>query len=70
MEGRLGEGTFSEEESQLILSIPLSKYPTEDKIVWLFSVDGKYYTVKLGYESAMMLKKKWILGEESNGREQ
>ncbi|KAF7153924.1 hypothetical protein RHSIM_Rhsim01G0072400 [Rhododendron simsii] len=57
---------FSAEESQLILSIPLLKYPVDDKIIWHFSTYGNY-TVKSGYESAMMLQINECLGRRAVG---
>ena len=43
----LVHGLFSSDEAALVLSIPLSRTPVEEKIIWPFTPSGKY-TVNSG----------------------
>ena len=43
----LVQGLFSPEEAAMVLSIPLSRTPVEDKIIWPFTPSGNY-TVNSG----------------------
>ena len=36
------DGIFAPKEAALIKSIPLSRYPTEDKLFWPWTQTGKY----------------------------
>ena len=57
---------FSVEDSGLIRSLPLPLTNVEDKLIWHFSKDGKY-SVKTGYEVAIMLKRNSLLNGRGSG---
>lgn len=61
------EGVFSQEDAMRILRTPISPSAIEDKIMWHFSVDGKY-TVKTAYKLAAMITRNRELEEDGNWR--
>ncbi|BFG21532.1 hypothetical protein CerSpe_078060 [Prunus speciosa] len=57
---------FSCVEAQTILSLPLSRWGCDDKLVWHFTAHGGY-TVRTGYELALNLRKNGELGWKAEG---
>ncbi|KAH7846524.1 hypothetical protein Vadar_014953 [Vaccinium darrowii] len=57
---------FCEEDANVILQIPLPISPVKDKRVWHFTTNGEY-SVKSGYELALMMKRNGLLGVGGSG---
>ncbi|CAN6579645.1 unnamed protein product [Malus baccata var. baccata] len=57
---------FHREDADTILSIPLSHFGCEDRLVWHHSVNG-VYSVKSGYGVAMDLMENGALGKKGRG---
>ncbi|KAH7863159.1 hypothetical protein Vadar_014084 [Vaccinium darrowii] len=55
-----------EEDANVILQIPLPISPIKDKRVWHFTSSG-VYSVKSGYELALMMKRNGLLGVGGSG---
>ncbi|CAB4269275.1 unnamed protein product [Prunus armeniaca] len=57
---------FNSVEAQTILSLPLSRWGCDDKLVWHFTAHGGY-SVRTGYELALNLPKNGELGGKAEG---
>ena len=60
-------GLLSPEEATLVISIPLSRTPMEDKIIWPFTLSGNY-SVKSG--SKFLAKLTLMLAPTGNSQQQ
>ncbi|CAN6584292.1 unnamed protein product [Malus baccata var. baccata] len=60
------EDCFSQEESKVILSIPISRTGSTDRLRWFHTADGNY-SVKSGYRIAMELMENGELGKKGRG---
>ncbi|KAH7834427.1 hypothetical protein Vadar_015903 [Vaccinium darrowii] len=58
--------TFTSEDANLILGIPISRFGRKDRAVWHFTGNG-VYTVKSGYEAALNLRRSGQLGRTNVG---
>ena len=63
----LVHGLLSPDEADLVLSIPLSRIPVEDKIIWPFTPSGKY-TVNSG--SKFLTKSNFVQNPSANQQRQ
>jgi len=63
-DANLVHGLLSPEEAALVLSIPLSCTPVEDKIIWPFTPSGNY-TVNSGSKFLAKLNSVFVLASNS-----
>ncbi|KAH7855766.1 hypothetical protein Vadar_028625 [Vaccinium darrowii] len=54
------------EDAALVRSIPLPVQDMEDRLIWHYSATGEY-TVRSGYESAMMMKRNGVGNSRGRG---
>lgn len=57
---------FNQEEAQIVLGIPLSRFAMRDRATWHYTGNGMY-TVKSGYEIALELRRNGQLGSRLEG---
>ncbi|CAB4306970.1 unnamed protein product [Prunus armeniaca] len=57
---------FNSAEAQTILSLPLSRWGCDDRLVWHFTTHGGY-SVRTNYELALTLRKSGELGGKAEG---
>ncbi|CAL9001924.1 unnamed protein product [Prunus brigantina] len=57
---------FNSAEAHTILSLPLSRWGCDDRLVWHFTTHGGY-SVRTGYELALTLRKNSELGGKAEG---
>ncbi|XP_058787163.1 uncharacterized protein LOC131661587 [Vicia villosa] len=59
---------FSQEEAKMIVSIPLSRIPTDDKIIWHFEKNGEY-SFKTAYHATCAQKECLLPGPSSHSNQ-
>ncbi|KAM1642119.1 hypothetical protein ACFX2K_012097 [Malus domestica] len=60
---------FDEEESKLILGLPVSLVGCGDRVIWHYAKNGEY-TVRTGYGVAMEMQENGEFGRQGTGGEQ